>query len=97
MVSMSGPSPRGVDLRDSGLFLHDIDLTSGRAGFVRTDRATLSATPFLDHRWRAVAPFDAVLPLAELQPADPEPPRLSFLWHTSFCASTPLSACLDSP
>jgi hypothetical protein len=79
------------------LFLHDIDPTTGRAGFVRTDRASLSAAPFLDHRWRPVAPVDAVLPLAELQATDLGQPRLNFIWHTSFCASTLLSACLDTP
>jgi hypothetical protein len=93
---MSGLSPRGFDLRDAGWFLHDIDAASGRAGFVRTDRAAVSAEPFLDHRWRAAGGIGAVLPLSELR-AGAQTPRLSFIWHTSFCASTLLSACLDTP
>jgi hypothetical protein len=94
---MSSPPPRGFDLRVPGWFLHDLDPDSGRASFVRTDRASLSAEPFLDHRWREPHQIDAALPLAELEVAGSRPPRLNFIWHTSFCASTLLSACLDSP
>jgi len=94
---MSGFSLGGIDPGDPALFLHDVDPASGRAGFVRTDRASLSAEPFLDHRWRGPDTVDAVLPLADLPPAGPEPPRISFIWHTSHCASTLLAACLDSP
>jgi hypothetical protein len=94
---MSGLSPQGFEPGDPGLFLHDIDLGSGQGGFVRADRATLSAEPFLDHRWRGAEQVDVVRTLAELPATGPEPPRLSFIWHTSFCASTLLSACLDSP
>lgn len=94
---MSGLPPKGSDLRDPGLFLHDIDLGSGQGRFVRSDRATLSAEPFLDHRWRAADQADTVLPLTGLQVAMPGPPRLDFIWHTSLCASTLLSTCLDSP
>jgi hypothetical protein len=93
---MTSLSPQGFDLTDPEWFLHDIDPGSGRAGFVRTDRASLSAEPFLDHRWRGADRIDAALPLASL-PVPAEPPRLSFIWHTSFCASTLLAACLDSP
>jgi hypothetical protein len=94
---MSGVFPGGFDPRDPALFLHDIDPSAGRAGFVRTDRERLSAEPFLDHRWRAPEAVDAVLPLADLPVAGQEPPRISFIWHTSYCASTLLAACLDSP
>ena len=94
---MSGFFQGGFDPGDPALFLHDVDPASARAGFVRTDRASLAAEPFLDHRWRAPDAFDAVLPLADLPSADPEPPRIDFIWHTSHCASTLLSTCLDSP
>jgi hypothetical protein len=94
---MSSPPPRGFDPRAPEWFLHDLDYGSGRASFVRTDRASLSAEPFLDHRWREPRHVDAGLPLAELAVAEARPPRLNFIWHTSFCASTLLSACLDSP
>jgi hypothetical protein len=95
-LSMSGFAQDGIDPRDPGLFLHDVDPNIGRAGFVRTDRTVLSAEPFLDHRWRAPEAVDAVLPLAAL-PAGGEPPAINFIWHTSFCASTLLAACLDAP
>jgi hypothetical protein len=94
---MSDSSQDAPDLRDPGWFLHDIDLSSGRAGFVRTDRAALSAEPFLDHRWLGAEAVAATAPLSELEAASAEPPAMSFIWHTSHCASTLLAACLDSP
>jgi hypothetical protein len=92
---VSSLSPQGFDVRAAGWFLHDIDPGLDRASFVRTDRASLSAEPFLDHRWRA--DVDAMSPLAGLEAPGRETPRLNFIWHTSFCASTLLSACLDFP
>ena len=68
-LRMLGLSRDGIDPRDPGLFLHDIDLSSGRAGFLRTGRADLSAEPFLDHRWRAPDRVDATLSLAQLPAA----------------------------
>jgi hypothetical protein len=99
---MSGLRQEGIDPRDPGLFPLNIDLGVGRAGFVRTDRAALSAEPFLDYRWRAPETVDVTLPLSGLSEraesaAGRGPPRLNFIWHTSFCASTLLSACLDRP
>jgi hypothetical protein len=87
----------GIDPRDPSLFLHDIDLNTGRAGFVRTGRDGLSAEPFLDHRWRTPDRVDATLSLAQLPAAGDPPPRIDFIWHTSHCASTLLAACLDAP
>jgi hypothetical protein len=94
---MSGFKKGGFDPRDPALFLHHVDPGAGRAGFVRTNRANLSAEPFLDQRWRAPEGVDATLPLAELRAAAGETPHMDFIWHTSFCASTLLSACLDAP
>jgi hypothetical protein len=91
------PPQDGIDPRDPQLFLHDLDLNAGRAGFARTNRASLSAEPFLDHRWRASDRIDASLSLAQLPVADEPSPRIDFIWHTSFCASTLLAACLDAP
>ena len=94
---MLGLSQDGIDPRDPHLFLHDVDLNTGRAGFVQTGRADLSAEPFLDHRWRTPDKVDATLSLAQLPAAGDPWPRINFIWHTSFCASTLLAACLDSP
>jgi hypothetical protein len=99
---MSGFRQEGIDPRDPGLFPLNIDLSVGRAGFVRADRAALSAEPFLDYRWRLPETVDVTLPLAGLSEralsgAGGGPPRLNFIWHTSNCASTLLSACLDKP
>lgn len=94
---MSGFAQGGFDPRDPALFLHDLDLQAGRAGFVRADRARLSTEPFLDHRWRPAEAVDGLLPLAELKAPVEEAPVIDFIWHTSFCASTLLAACLDAP
>jgi hypothetical protein len=96
-LSMSGVSQGGLDPRDPALFLHDIDFGAGRAGFVRADRTSLSAEPFLDHRWRPAEAVDAALPLSSLPVGAGEAPPIDFIWHTSFCASTLLAACLDAP
>jgi hypothetical protein len=94
---MLGFAQDGIDPRDPRLFLHDIDLNTGRAGFVRTGRAALAAEPFLDHRWRAPERVDATVSLAQLPAAGEPPPRVNFIWHTSYCASTLLAASLDTP
>jgi hypothetical protein len=94
---MSGHSQGAVDFRDPGAFLHNIDPATGRAGFVRANRAALSAEPFLDHRWRSPDEATDGLPLSGLQSWAGEAPGMSFIWHTSACASTLLSACLDAP
>jgi hypothetical protein len=94
---MSGFNKGGFDPRDPALFLHDIDPAASRAGFVRTDRASLAAEPFLDHRWRTPDAVDAALSLADLKAAAGEAPQIDFIWHTSFCASTLLARCLDTP
>ena len=93
---MLGFAQDGIDPRDPRLFLHDIDLNTGRAGFVRTGRAALSAEPFLDHRWRTPEQVDATVSLAQLPAAAGAPPHINFIWHTSYCASTLLAACLDT-
>jgi hypothetical protein len=94
---MSGFNKGGFDPRDPALFLHDIDPVAGRARFVRTDRASLSAEPFLDQRWRGPEVADATLPLTALSAVPSDAPRIDFIWHTSFCASTLLARCLDTP
>ena len=83
-------------LEDPGWFLHGLDMEAGRARFVRTDRAALSAEPFLDHRWRPQDPAGRDVALSELIAAGAEPLPLSFIWHTAHCASTLLAACLDA-
>jgi hypothetical protein len=93
---MFGIAQDGIDPRDPHLFPHHVDMNTGRVGLVRTDRAALSAEPFLDQRWRPPEQVDAQLPLAGL-PVGGGKPRLNFIWHSSLCASTLLSRCLDAP
>jgi hypothetical protein len=93
MLAVSGDS---VALGDPRWFLDGLDPASGQASFVLTDRAALSAEPFLDHRWRRQGETRVDVPLSGLGAISAEPATLSFIWHTSFCASTLLAACLDA-
>jgi hypothetical protein len=94
---MSGLPEDVFDVRDPGWFPHGLEVNAARVGFVRASREALSAEPFLDHRWRGVEALAAELPLSELQTGAARPPSLGFIWHTSYCGSTLLSACLDHP
>jgi hypothetical protein len=94
---MLAVSENPVEFGDPRWFLDGLDVASGRASFALTDRAALSAEPFLDHRWRRPAGGGVLASLAEVGAISSEPAPLSFIWHTSFCASTLLAACLDTP
>ena len=89
--------PFEVPYDDPAWFLDDLDLTTGLAQFIRVDRDTVGGQPFLDPRWRRDGLDRTNLPGAalDLQPA--RPPRLNFIWHTSYCCSTVLAAALDRP
>ncbi len=93
---MLAESENPFDLDDPRWFLDGLEMASGRACFVRADRAAVSAEPFLDHRWRHLQAPRVDVPLSELGAIGAEPPQLSFIWHTSFCASTLLAASLDA-
>jgi hypothetical protein len=94
---MLAVSESSVELGDPRWFLDGLDAASGQGSFVLTDRAALSAEPFLDHRWGRPGEAPVLVPLSELGEIGQEPAPLSFIWHTSFCASTLLAACLDTP
>ncbi|MBS0295204.1 MAG: hypothetical protein JSR45_02760 [Proteobacteria bacterium] len=84
-------------LRDAAWFLHAIDLAGRQARFTRTNRQALSAQSFLDPRWSRAGAAETALPLDALADA-PEPPRSpGIIWHSAFCCSTLIAACLDKP
>jgi hypothetical protein len=89
--------PFEVPYQDPAWFLDDLDLTTGLAQFIRIDRAVVGGQPFLDPRWKREGLERTKLPgsALDLQPATP--PRLNFIWHTSYCCSTVLAAALDMP
>jgi hypothetical protein len=86
-----------VELGDPAWFPDGLDLDAGNARFVRAGRAALSAQPFLDDKWRHEGLPCVAAPMPALPAAPVARPRLHFLWHTSFCASTVLAAALDTP
>ena len=83
-------------LGNPGWFLHGLDADSRRATFVRTDRAALSAEPFLDHRWRQDELACREVAVSDFSAVGSEPAPVNFIWHTSHCASTVLASCLDA-
>jgi hypothetical protein len=85
-----------IDLGDPAWFLESLDADSGAARFVRAERSALSAQPFLDEKWLKHDLSRMVRRAADLPPA-PASPRLDFIWHSSFCASTAIAAALDAP
>jgi hypothetical protein len=91
-----GPRSR-PNLADPYWFLDHLDLETGQARFVRADRATLSAQPFLDPRWDRSRRGSAAMPGADLDRTETAPVPLHFIWHTSFCCSTVIAALLDQP
>jgi len=84
-------------LRDAGWFLHTIDLSQGQARFTRTNRQALSAQTFLDPRWSRAGAAEAVLPLDRLADAAAPERAPAMIWHSAFCCSTLIAACLDKP
>ena len=85
------------DLADPRWFLDQLDLETGEARFVRVDRPTLSAQPFLDPRWSRTSLPSAGMPGSMLDAAEGDRVPLHFIWHTSFCCSTVIAASLDQP
>lgn len=86
-------------LGDPHWFVEDYDPLGNTFSVVRANRETLGEQAFLDHRWNRGDAERRKLPLAATaQNFDTAiPPRLNFIWHTSFCCSTLLAAALDWP
>lgn len=78
-------------------FLDRLDFPNQLAIFTRTDRATLSEAPFLDHRWRRRGSEQRALPLARLREFQTYAPAPAFIWRSAFCCSTLIASCLDAP
>lgn len=62
---------------------------------MRVERGALAAEPFLDQKWDRAGRHHTAVRFDDL-PVPEAPPRLNFIWHTSFCCSTLLAASLDS-
>jgi hypothetical protein len=89
--------PPVADLsRDPCWFADAFDPQNRMVSFVHLDRARLSTAPFLDQRLDRSAAPQATVSLDALEDALP-PPRLNFIWHTSFCCSTLIAHALDAP
>jgi len=85
-------------LSDPHWFADTLNVEAGFIEFVHTDRAALSDAPFLDERFsrdltrRVRLPIDRLLKMSGLAP-----PKMPFVFHTSFCCSTLLARALDYP
>ena len=62
---------------------------------MRVGRGALAAEAFLDQKWDRSALHHTAVRFEDL-PAPAAPPKLNFIWHTSFCCSTLIAASLDS-
>lgn len=86
--------------RDPRWFVEDYDPRTATLSFVRADRDVLMRQPFLDYRWNRESLERrevSVEALAARMPEQAPPPRLDFIWHTSFCCSTLIAEALDLP
>lgn len=75
---------------------HRYDEAADRIRFVDYDRATRANAPFLIDQYLPDRPFKA-LGRDEARRAAPTSAPLHFIFHSGFCCSTLLAACLDQP
>ena len=81
-------------------FLDELDFQTGEAVFIQAGRADLSRAIFLDQRGDRAIGESLRIPVSGLKsygtPSENERPP-AIIWHTSFCCSTLIAACLDWP
>ena len=79
-------------IEDPSWFAVDLHVPDRRFGFLRVPEAQIEREPFLDIRM-SVPWAEATQVPVDTVPATP-PPRVAWLFHTSFCASTLLARAL---
>ena len=85
-------------LSDPHWFPAKLDVATRTMTFVRTDRAALSAAPFLDERFTQTQTNAVRLSLVEVlshKVQTTAPPN--WIFHTAFCCSTLMARALDVP
>lgn len=85
-------------LNDPHWFPAALDAASRTMTFLRTDRAALSAAPFLDERFTQTQKNPVTLPLSDVFAHTPQasaPPH--WIFHTAFCCSTLMARAMDVP
>jgi len=75
---------------------HRYDETTDQIRFVDYDRATRASVPFLIDQYLPAKPFRA-LDRQQARRQAPAAAPLHFIFHSGFCCSTLLAACLDQP
>lgn len=92
--------PTAVDIAsDPAWFVENYDAQRNTLSFVRVDRDLLVQQPFLDSRWNRVELERCELSLdalASWMGTLASPPKLHFIWHTSFCCSTLIAEALNA-
>lgn len=83
--------------QDPAWFADGFDPKARTVSFVHLDRARISGAPFLDQRLNRSGAEQTALSFDALDSALTSPPRLNFIWHTSFCCSTLIAHALDAP
>lgn len=82
----------GVDLADPRWFAVDLHVPDRRFGFLHLADELIDRAPFLDVRLDAPLADAVQVPAADVPIV--VPPRVAWLFHTSFCASTLLARAL---
>jgi hypothetical protein len=98
-MAVLAAEPIGELVRDPRWFPEDFHAARQLLSFVHVGRSELARQPFLDHRWTQDQLPRRQAALADVADELPggAPPRLDFVWHTSFCCSTLLARALDRP
>jgi len=100
MVQTGHLGPGGAFIGDPRWFPMDLDKRTGAIRFVDIGPERPTGKDFLDIIAGEREVFEKSLPASEalkLVRDNPAPPRINFIWHTSYCCSTAISAAIDVP
>lgn len=91
---MTSTVQAAVDFSDPRWFPVDLDPATSRFAMLRIDEGHVTGPAFMDNRLGVDFASAIPVPLPAM-PALPAPPRVAWLFHTSFCCSTLLARALQ--